>query len=574
MSLAKLKAAVKDARSETAEKNAVSKLLGKNPKLRTHKSGRTIMRTYLWQDALNGKSIALVSGPSLDGQLFIVEEATSRTDPNKVLASFPYGKITYVALQGRQNTGLPKRGMRTKTNRRGSAGVRYRSNGGVDCMCKRVNPMQTFNDHREFDTWAKRQSKAGDVVVGMSVLVADGNGNFWLIGKGDKAVPELFDAAEAWVVTGEREASYIAKTDASIARSADKAVGEGFSGLQQTVAQYLGRRYGYKQERSIAKRASFYGGIPQTPVEIVVEKVSEQIQEEANQAVEDVKAQKVSRTVALTAKAKEKALEVFKEDTSPKSVKMLVAEIVKQGHKPIHATKAVKELIQENVLQESFVEKPKGRGRPTTFYSVLGKVEELPSELPTQEQADLVPVTEEAAEVQEDAVEDGAIIMDISSSSQTTTPKKPRKRRTRKPKASTLQADKEAVRMAVFNAGELCSTKIDIKEATGLTPAKMNAAIKSLLANGALKVCYKEEDWFSGRTLYYGLPEQIYTVRPSRFAEPVQDPPLTDVGLEEEDITFESEQEAQEDATPPQAPTQDASSSGIDLASLFSIISF
>ena len=563
MSLAKLKAAVKDARSETAEKNAVSKLLGKNPKLRTHKSGRTIMRTYLWQDALNGKSIALVSGPSLDGQLFIVEEATSRTDPNKVLASFPYGKITYVALQGRQNTGLPKRGMRTKTNRRGSAGVRYRSNGGVDCMCKRVNPMQTFNDHREFDTWAKRQSKAGDVVVGMSVLVADGNGNFWLIGKGDKAVPELFDAAEAWVVTGEREASYIAKTDASIARSADKAVGEGFSGLQQTVAQYLGRRYGYKQERSIAKRASFYGGMPQTPVEIVVEKVSEQIQEEANQAVEDVKSQKVSRTVALTAKAKEKALEVFKEDTSPKSVKMLVADIVKQGHKPIHATKAVKELIQESILQESFVEKPKGRGRPRTFYSVLGKVEELPSELPPQEQEQLEPVNEEAADVLEEVVAEPV-----------SAPKKPKTRIGRKPKASTLQADKEAVRMAVFNAGELCSTKKDIKEATALSDAKMNAAIKSLLANGALKVCYKEEDWFSGRTLYYGLPEQIYTVRPSRFAEPVQDPPLTVEGLEEEDITFESEEEAQEDATPPQAPTQDASSSGIDLASLFGNISF
>jgi hypothetical protein len=520
MSLAQLKSAVKKARSETAEKNAISKILGKNPKLRTHKNGRKIMRTYLWENGLNGKSIALISGPSVEGEVFIVEEATSRTNPDKVLASFPHGKKTFVALQGRQNSGLPKRGMRTKTNRRGSAGVRYRSN--PHCHCKRVNPRRTFNDHREFDTWAKRESKAGDVIVGMSVLVADGNGNFWLIGKGDKAVPELFDAAEAWVVTGEKEAALIATTDASIARNADKAVGEGFSGLQQTVAQYLGRRYGYKQERSIAKRAAFYSAMPQTQVEAIVEKVSEQLQEEANQAVEDLKSGKISKAETLIAFAKAKAVDLFKDDPTAKSRKKMLDLVVKSGGtdsqgnniiKDNNARKAINELIQEGFFQNRFFDKKGGKGRPTEFFAVLGKVEDLPSELSPQEQVELEPVTPEAAEVLQDKIEE---IQEEEA------PPKPRKRRGRKPKPKAP---------ARTYGGYKSVPKVRTSKDTGFEFSPI-----------------KEKD-----TDDFSLFEQFD--RTPLYSS------MSDLGLEEEDITFESEEAADQGAT----PTQDDQKSAAEI---------
>jgi len=106
------------------------------------------------------------------------------------------------------------------------------------CMCVRKNPTKTMSSWSDFKKW-KKSAKSGDVLVGVSVIVYAGDDKFYAINKDDKAVPEIYNEAEAYIVLGERDIANILelKGDKMSLKSHKTAMEKGFPNLTKQVKE-------------------------------------------------------------------------------------------------------------------------------------------------------------------------------------------------------------------------------------------------------------------------------------------------------------------------------------------------
>ena len=115
MSLSALRRDVSGAATESGEKSAIAKILAKGgyrkqPSVQSYRDGRNVVRIYLWRDTPLG-NIALSTGPSVDGQVFVVEEVNGDVNAEDV--------DLYVPRQGRRPAYAAfKRGQNPATSRR------------------------------------------------------------------------------------------------------------------------------------------------------------------------------------------------------------------------------------------------------------------------------------------------------------------------------------------------------------------------------------------------------------------------------------------------------------------------
>ena len=120
MSFTALRRAVAAASTETGEKSAVVKILAesgyrKMPLVQAHKNGSHVVRTYLWRDTPMG-NVALVAGPSVEGQVYEVHEVHGDVDAEDV--------DCYLPKQGRNSALVawkPGRAPRANADRRSYA---------------------------------------------------------------------------------------------------------------------------------------------------------------------------------------------------------------------------------------------------------------------------------------------------------------------------------------------------------------------------------------------------------------------------------------------------------------------
>jgi len=120
LTVASLRAAVASASTEAGEKAAVAKALAaggyrKQPSVQTHRNGRNVVRTYLWRDTPAG-SLALVTGPSMEGAVYEVQAVQGDVDAEDVSLYLPKQgrRSAYVAWkrgkgpQRRRNNPAPR----------------------------------------------------------------------------------------------------------------------------------------------------------------------------------------------------------------------------------------------------------------------------------------------------------------------------------------------------------------------------------------------------------------------------------------------------------------------------------
>ena len=130
-----------------------------------------------------------------------------------------------------------------------------------NCMCMRKNPTKTMSSWSDFKKW-RRSAKVGDVLVGVSVLVYKGNGEFYAISKHDKALPEIYNDAEAYIVLGERDIANIAELKGSkMALNSHKvAMDKGFPQLTKMINEYLkGLLLEVEPQTALSRRAKSLG---------------------------------------------------------------------------------------------------------------------------------------------------------------------------------------------------------------------------------------------------------------------------------------------------------------------------
>ena len=110
MSLSKLRSLVRSAGSEASEKNAIVKYLTtlkhrRMPSTSTARNGQKVVRTYLWTDTPLG-NVALVTGPSMEGQVFLVDPVMRDVHADEVAVYIPPSgrRPAYAAFKQQRNS--------------------------------------------------------------------------------------------------------------------------------------------------------------------------------------------------------------------------------------------------------------------------------------------------------------------------------------------------------------------------------------------------------------------------------------------------------------------------------------
>ena len=129
-SLPTLRKLVKAAGSEASEKNAIVKHLAqahryrRMPSITSSRNGSKVIRTYLWKDTPVG-TIALVSGPSIDGQVFLVEAVQGNVSSDDVDLYIPATRRNPAYVAFKRNSAVRRQARYTAASSQGQWGRDY-----------------------------------------------------------------------------------------------------------------------------------------------------------------------------------------------------------------------------------------------------------------------------------------------------------------------------------------------------------------------------------------------------------------------------------------------------------------